>query len=209
MSDDTPTSKPLTGQASNPLTSCAGDSPAKTCQLQESKQGLMENEVGCGLSMPSAYAHFNRVTSSWKTYQVSLFTQQWDAFSETWPRAGMMQNGIACQRETVACLTDEREYGWLPTPQASDGLFLTIKRPIYFKVGAYRIRSNQGIDGNAKLADIALNLWGGRLNPKYVEAMMGYPLKWTEQESMPSATPSSRKSSSGSGGKSSKRMKPV
>jgi DNA (cytosine-5)-methyltransferase 1 len=40
----------------------------------------------------------------------------------------------------------------------------------------------------------------GTLNPQWVEWLMGYPTGWTEIE--PLATPSSRKSQNGSGGKS-------
>jgi hypothetical protein len=46
---------------------------------------------------------------------------------------------------------------------------------------------------------------GGKLNPTWVEWLMGFPLGWTDLE--PSATPSSRKSSSSSGGASSKRKR--
>jgi hypothetical protein len=84
----------------------------------------------------------------------------------------------------------DNERGWLPTPQKSDGLFLGIKRPLALICGAYRIRSRRSnIDGNAKIADIAWNVWGGPLNPTYVEAMMGFPPGWTNPELPPSETP--------------------
>ena len=31
--------------------------------------------------------------------------------------------------------------------------------------------------------------WNGRLNPQFVEQMMGYPLEWTNPDSQPSETP--------------------
>jgi hypothetical protein len=80
----------------------------------------------------------------------------------------------------LSSLISEIESGYLPTPQASDATFLMIRRPVYFRGNAYRILSNQNIDGNAKLADIAWNVWDGWLNPRYVEAMMGYQQNWTE-----------------------------
>ena len=98
-------------------------------------------------------------------------------------------------------------YFWLPTPQAADGIFCEIQRPIYLKVGAYRILSNQGIDGGAVMKDIALNLWGGFLNPQYVEAMMGFPQNWTKDDSINSETLSFPKLRNGSVDESSKPIR--
>lgn len=46
---------------------------------------------------------------------------------------------------------------------------------------------------------------GGELNPTWVEWLMGFPLGWTDLG--PSGTPSSRRSSNGSAGASSKRRR--
>ncbi len=116
MSKDIPTSKPLTGQSLNPLTSSAEDSPVKTCPLLENEQELMGLEADSGASMSDVFAHYDPVTSSWKTYQVSLLTQQWDEFSETWPRAGMMRNGRSFLLPTWEPHILERESGLWPTP---------------------------------------------------------------------------------------------
>jgi hypothetical protein len=42
----------------------------------------------------------------------------------------------------------------------------------------------------ASLPELALHLWGGRLNPEWAEWYMGFPLKWTELDA--SEMPSSR-----------------
>jgi hypothetical protein len=44
-----------------------------------------------------------------------------------------------------------------------------------------------------KQINLSMN-WDGRLNPRFVEQMMGFPLDWTLIESPHSETPSSRKS---------------
>lgn len=70
--------------------------------------------------MSDAFAFFDPDTSSWKTFQVSLLTQQWDEFLETWPRAGMMQNGTVFPRQPLAPITGGIESGLLPTPVTYD-----------------------------------------------------------------------------------------
>jgi hypothetical protein len=90
-----------------------------------------------------------------------------------------MQDGVAYPLPKSEHRISEKESGYLPTPQKSDGTFRMIRRPLKLRGNAYRINSNQGVDGNAKLADIAWNVWGGPLNPTYAEAMMLWPLEWT------------------------------
>lgn len=163
-------------------------SPVRTFRLRAPKPGLTAIAAGCGLKLSDWLTSYDRASSSWRTSQTcleALLTNQAHGlgrFSETWPNAGMMRSGKTYARPRLDCPTSDNERGWLPTPQKSDGMFLKIKRPLYFIGSAYRIKSNQNIDGNAKLADIALNLWGGSLSPTYVEAMMGYPLGWTNPE---------------------------
>lgn len=67
------------------------------------------------------------------------------------------------------------------------------------KTGASR--HNDRLDYSVEEGRIA----HGRLNPTWVEWLMGFPLGWTDLE--PSAMPSSRKSSSSSAGASSKRKR--
>lgn len=155
-------------------------SSAKTSPLPASEPALPAPEAASGASMSDAFAFFDPATCSWRTYQVCLLTQQWDVFSETWPRAGMMRNGKASVQEPLVYLMCENESGFLPTPQASDGTFLKVNRAhlCSLKIGSYRHTSHQGIDGNAKMADIAFLVWGGQLNPMYVETMMGFPKNW-------------------------------
>lgn len=168
---------------------------ARTSVLRGLREASLLREVGFGPRSSDWFAIYDRNSSSWRTSQICLEALLIDRehglaeFSGTWPNAGMMRNGKIFEQVQLDCHMNGNERGWLPTPQKSDGMFLLIKRPLYFIAGAYRIRSNQGIDGNAKIADISLNLWGGPLNPQYAEAMMGFPLNWTNPESVPSVTP--------------------
>ena len=194
---DMETSPLWIGLPLNELICPAAGSPAKIYHVQENSEALEKaQEAVSGLNTLKPFAFYDHDISWWRTYQVSLITMHLDEFSETWPRAGTMRSGIVSQQQPLVSLMSEIGSGYLPTPQASDGTFLMIDRPngcqLYKQ--SYRHLSNQNIDGAAKLADIAWKVWGGPLNPTYLEAMMGYPLNWTRLESMPSATPSSRRS---------------
>lgn len=164
-------------------TSSQEDSLAKTSRLRVAKKGYARNVRGYGRNSVELLTKYDQITRLWRTLQTCLLVNGGVGLAEylgTWSRSGIMQSGIAYQLPTLVPRTSGTESGFLPTPQASDGLFYKIKRPMIMRGNAYRITSNQGIDGNAKLADIAWNVWGGPLNPEYVEAMMMYPSKWTD-----------------------------
>lgn len=117
-SSDTGISGESTGTLFPEWTCSAEASLAKTSALPASEQALPANAQGSGVNTSEPFAHFDLNTSSWKTYQVSLLTSTWDVFSETWPRAGTMRNGIAYQQVPLAPLTGEIGSGLWPTPEA-------------------------------------------------------------------------------------------
>ena len=78
------------------LTLFAGDSPAKTCQPQESKQASMATVQDYTGKCCESLASVCRDTQFLKMSQVSFLESQEDGllnFSMTWPRSGTMQNG--------------------------------------------------------------------------------------------------------------------
>lgn len=85
----------------------------------------LENQIPgtCGLPPSSAFASYDRLTSSWRTSQGSLLTNTWEEFSETWPRAGIVSDGLVWEQTMLADSTEENEFGFshIPTPTASDG----------------------------------------------------------------------------------------
>jgi hypothetical protein len=72
-----------------------------------------------GASTPVLLANYDHATSSWKTSQHFL-GEGLTVFSETWPRSGTMQSGIAYQLPALVRLTDETGFGLWLTPKASD-----------------------------------------------------------------------------------------
>lgn len=110
------TCKPLTeGRGAELLTSWRAGFRAKTSAWPETAQGLTESEAECGTTWPGSLARLDRATSSWETAQLSLLGD-WDEFSQTWPRWGLMRNGECWERQTLAPLTSGSASGLWPTP---------------------------------------------------------------------------------------------
>ena len=104
---------------SDPLTSYAAASPAKTSASHGTDLVWPGKGLGCGGSTPVWLASYDLATSSWRTSQRCL-VEGLEKFSETWPRSGMTQNGTAYQLPTLAPLTNGIASGLLPTPCASE-----------------------------------------------------------------------------------------
>lgn len=74
----------------------------------------------CGLPPSSAYAWYDPESCSWKTYQLSLLQDTSALYSETWPRAGMMSDGVVYQRLKWEHRISEIGYGlWVSIPTAT------------------------------------------------------------------------------------------
>lgn len=119
------------------------------------------------------FAWYDRGSSCWRTWQQSL-TEVWEEFSEPWPPAGMMHNGIAYLRAgSVGGICEKDSTPW-PTPTASD----------------YKGASS----GCRKIRDKEISMLRYFLhfhfakphqktsypNPSLLEKMMGYPIGHTE-----------------------------
>src|SRR5438067_326350 len=70
------------------------DFPARTSVRLDDVPGLQASAQDYGITSPVSFANYDPATCSWRTSQGSLF-EEWAAFSETWPRAGMTRNGTA------------------------------------------------------------------------------------------------------------------
>jgi len=160
-----------------PSMSSAAGSRVRTSARQGIKLELqMEPAAACGRKLSDFVANFDPPTFSWKTSQRCLLTG-WAEFSETWPRSGMMRNGIAYRLPPLVPLTSGTASGsshtW-PTPAARDGK------------GGYiggRMRngkiSRDTLDVAVQWADNQLKT-GGQLNPTWVEWLMGFPIGHTD-----------------------------
>ena len=126
MSDNTPTLKhspPLnSAQTALQLTLFAEGSLAKTFPLQDqTREWAKTHAADYGASSPVLLASYDHATSSWRTSQHCL-VEGLTVYSETWPRSGTMQSGIAYRLQPLVRLTDETGYGLWRTPGAQDGM---------------------------------------------------------------------------------------
>jgi hypothetical protein len=183
---------------SDQLTLFAEDFPVRTSALPARVRGSPASVPAYGVSTPALLANFDQSTLSWKTSQ-RCFLGDWQTFSETWPRSGMTQNGIAYQLQALVRLTDATESGSWPTPAACDaiGTGRTFVRKDAPKAGLglrgavtasqLKFHTPRTTPRSAREYDGETPLGNGGLNPPWVEWLMGFPIGWTDLE--PSETP--------------------
>jgi hypothetical protein len=196
-----------------PLTLSAAASPARTSVMLGSALASLANDPAYGQNTPDSLANFDHFTSSWRTSQHCLVGGL-TLFSETWPRSGMMRNGIAYRLPPLVPLIDEIVSGLWQTPVAddavnrADGKFNSRGEPKLsaqvkmwptptscdYKAGMSNApgRQQSSLPRSVGIVEGVSSGRRGGLNPTWVEWLMGFPLEWTVLKDW--ATPSSRKS---------------
>ena len=161
---------PLTGNRGEELlTSFLGAFPAKTSASQAEAQDLKGSGLGYGLKCLGLLARFDQDSSSWKTPQLSLIEGGAELL-QTLPRWGMSANGELWELQMSERLTNEKESGLWPTPQANEDAAGTPKGKMQKMLGNHTM-----IRGDTPAE------WArGTLNPTWVEWLMGWPLGWTD-----------------------------
>lgn len=193
---------------SNPSISFAEGSPARTFLSPARELGSAESEVVFGPKCSGLFAHYDRASSSWKTYQ-ACFPQseneaesnqelQLESFSETWPRAGTMRNGIVSRQAPSVPITSVTGFSCWPTPTASEGEFLGVSRSAELtRHGRLKIKSKRsGARGTCRLSDYVRILYDAQPSVEFVRWLMGFPEGWLGTVSTEIASyPKSRKRS--------------
>ncbi len=157
-----------------PLMSSAEGSRARILVGLGTGLDWQEREAGSGANMQGLLANYSRSSCSWKTSQHCLL-EGLETFSETWPRSGMMRNGIAYQLPPLVRLMSGIASGLWGTPTASRGF---PKRDEFKSQNIrWQIRERFGV---------------GPMNPRFTEWLMGFPMDHSAAK--PLATPLSRKS---------------
>ena len=192
-------------------------SPAKTSAMRESKlEWVRERDQGYGPRLSGLLANYDQDTSSWRTSQHCLLAQAESLagglaeFLETWPNAGMMQNGKTYRQQPWARLTLENGRGLLPTPRKNDsqkrgnfdtenlrnGFPAAVRRLFLPTIGKNEPKgaSSKRFLGSAhfrgaKMSEGLRNCATDQtyLHPSFAEAAMGFPIGWTELQ--PAETP--------------------
>jgi hypothetical protein len=150
---------------------------AKISQSRGGGLASMENALECGEKWRGSFTKYSPDSCSWKTHQCSLLGDL-ELFSETWPQWGLMRNGECWEQQTLEQTIRGTEYGLLqkwPTPDASCGQRGT--QPNWTPKRKSGHTAQYTI--NQAVRDMEKNN-GGKLNPMWVEWLMGWPLGWTD-----------------------------
>ena len=173
---------------------------ARTSALPERAQASPASAAECGDTWRGSLARFDHDTSSWKTAQHSLLEDS-ESFSVIWPRSGMTANGQCWELPTLERRTSATGSGLWPTPVASDissrskpyaqggtPLSLAVKWPTptarCHKGGGNSMTRKDGKSRSDMLDWVVEYQTGMRLNPTWVELLMGWPKDWTVLEPM-------------------------
>jgi hypothetical protein len=156
------TSRPLaviSGEA--PLTSSPEDFPAKTYPPLDGGGGFPVRKADYGSKWRELSVRYDLGSSLWKTHRC-LWSEVLEPLSVTFPRWGMILGGVLWERITQELITSETGSGYWPTPTAHNA-----------KEGNYPAERTRKTPTLASLV-------GGKLNPTWVEWLMGWPLGWTD-----------------------------
>ena len=199
------TYKPLTEDRGEALlTLYLADFHAKTFLQQEKEPVLKGSEAECGIKWQGSFAKYDPDLPMWKTAQSSLLGES-TKYCGTWPRWGLMQDGECYQQPKLERRIKEIEYGFWPTPSATDhkgsGKTGQLRDRLDYAVerGATKSKTYRWPTPRTKGMCGGTGSWellkknttieearqmgagnGGKLNPTWVEWLMGWPLGWTD-----------------------------
>ena len=173
------TCEPLTDElGADVLTWFLAGSRALTYHAPAKAPESTESDQECGRTWRESFARWDRASCSWKTPQCSLLADL-DEFSETWPRWGMMLGG-ECSAQTMPALhTSETGSGFArnwPTP--------TCHMAKECDAPSEANRNEPTLTHQARGGDTTQP---SRLNPEWVEWLMGFPLGWTDLKPLETA----------------------
>ncbi len=153
---------------------------APTLAPQDGGQELMASTPDSGWKWPGSLARYDRDSSMWRTRQCSLLGD-WDEYSETWPRWGLMRDGELLGETISEPQTSESESGYWPTPKhgpidASCTMETALKWADKSQQDnlSYAVAKAEHQEGR--------HMPHGQLNPTWVEWLMGWPIGWTDLE---------------------------
>lgn len=159
-----------TGETYSQLTLFAVDTLANLSAQQENDEEPTTHDT-CGHGFETPLAHYDPDTQSWKTYgDTSLWEEQ--SSLETLPKSGMTQSGVLFpQPDWVRPIDATGLLSW-PTPRAVQAE--ARNHTVYVR----SMDKPQNLEN--KLATVDPSTIGGKLNPTWVEWLMGFPLGWTD-----------------------------
>jgi len=192
------TYKPLTeSRGKELLTLYLAGFHAKTYQLRGGGQESRESAAECGLTWRALLAKYDPNLHLWKTAQLSLLGDS-ELSSVTWPRSGMTAGGECWELpmlEPTISVTDSGSL--LPTPCSIDSgsgrfntsvgsskqrptLALMARKNLWPTPTAHNAKETNAPSESERNTPTLAAQVGGKLNPTWVEWLMGWPLGWTD-----------------------------
>lgn len=181
----------------------------KTSAMLESELASRGVVLHSGNILPELLASCDQSSSVLKTFQPSI-EGDLIPFCATLPRSGMMRNGIVYRLPPLVRFTAATGYLSWPTPTVADGFTDNLESTQIKQGSRHSLTLGKAVkmwptpiagdwkgqkrsDGSAQMLSgkIENSTAGGRLNPEWVEWLMGFPLGWTELSAL--ETPLSRK----------------
>lgn len=170
------------------------DSLVKTYLTPAARRESPELNLDCGVRQFASLANYDQDSHCWRTSQPCLGGESVE-FLETWPRSGMTRNGRLYPLPMSGRPISESESGFWPTPDVrgftNEGGIAGLAR----KCDSYEEMDRMAYRGNRAYKDkywptptssrrSGLQSHGknailGRLNPVWLEWLMGYPAEWT------------------------------
>ena len=182
------------------LTSFLEDFPAKTSAPQEKAPASAARDPDYGPNSLASFTKYDQTMSLWKTPQCSLLGDS-EPYSATWPRWGLMLDGVCWEQIPSVHHTAATAYGFWQTPVADaainrrNGKFNSRGEPLLsvqakiFPIPTPTVNDAKNSTlppSQIKHDNIPGHLLrtgekpGGTLNPTWVEWLMGWPLGWTD-----------------------------
>ena len=159
-------------------TSSAVGSHAKTSASQAQELALAAHALAYGGTWLESSVRFDRDSCSWKTHRC-LFVEVLPTCSVTLPQWGMMRAGVCWERITSEHHISATAYGYSRSMQVQDypapGKWLPT--PTAHNAKETACRSEYRRDTPTLATRV-----GGKLNPQWVEWLMGWPVNWTDCE---------------------------
>ena len=164
------TSNKLTGQKSNDPMLFAVATHVNHFPMQEN--GTEKTTLGiCGLGFFNALAHYDRDTQSWKMCgDICLWGEH--PSLQTLPASGMTRNGALFQQPVWERITKEIASSLWPTPVARDSRGTDSPSD--------RKRHTPCLPAEIHIRAGTTSQVSGKLNPMWVEWLMGFPTGWTD-----------------------------
>ncbi len=159
------------------LTSFAEASHVRTSAPKAAAKELMEADQDYGPRWPESFARFNPNTSLWKTAQHSLF-EGLEEFTGTWPRFGMMIDGECSELANLDSHIHGKDCFYWPTPLKSD---------TKGDGPSERNRNTPHMETELKRRLGIPLTETRRLNPCWLEKLMGWPTNWTALQPLETA----------------------